>query len=121
VDTKPKQRRRRFTAAYRRRVVEQTLTGADSVSVVARRHDLNANLVFKWRQRYRRGELTSPVEPSLVPIRLTPAALAEPADNPSVPASPAGRLDIALAGGHRLSVHGDVDAHVLRLVLETLR
>lgn len=121
MDTKPKQQRRRFTDAFRRRVVEETLTGTDSVSVVARRHDLNANLVFKWRQRYRRGELASPVAPSLVPIRVTPAAMDAPVDGISVPASPAGRLDIALAGGHRLSVHGEVDAGVLRLVLETLR
>lgn len=40
-------RRRRFTLGYKRRVVEETLAEGASVSVVARRHDVNANQLFK--------------------------------------------------------------------------
>jgi hypothetical protein len=37
--------------------VEETLVAGASVSVVARRHDVNANQVFAWRRQYRGGEL----------------------------------------------------------------
>ena len=49
------ERRRRYTLAFKRQVVEETLAGGESLSVVARRHDLNANLLFNWRSRYRNG------------------------------------------------------------------
>jgi len=42
--------RRRWTAEEKRRVVEETRAPGASVSVVARRHDLNANLLFKWKR-----------------------------------------------------------------------
>lgn len=31
-----------------------------SVSIVARRHDINANVVFGWRKQYREGKLVVP-------------------------------------------------------------
>ncbi|WP_010111579.1 transposase [Burkholderia oklahomensis] len=31
-----------------------------SVSIVARRHDINANVVFGWRKQYREGKLELP-------------------------------------------------------------
>ncbi|WP_404978948.1 transposase [Caballeronia novacaledonica] len=31
-----------------------------SVSIVARRHDINANVVFAWRKQYREGKLVIP-------------------------------------------------------------
>jgi transposase len=31
-----------------------------SVSIVARRHDINANVVFGWRKQYREGKLAVP-------------------------------------------------------------
>lgn len=47
--------RRRYSETERRQIVEETYAPGACVSVVARRHDVNANLVFKWRQRYGRG------------------------------------------------------------------
>ena len=41
--------RRQFSADFKRRVVAETHAAGTSVSVVARRHDINANLVFRWR------------------------------------------------------------------------
>ena len=46
-----------------------------SVSVVARRNDVNANLVFNWRRQYREGSGFVPVvvEPDrLLPPRAMP-------------------------------------------------
>jgi transposase len=48
---------RRWTDTHKRQIVEETFVPGSSVSIVARRHDVNANQVFKWRQLYHRGEL----------------------------------------------------------------
>ena len=49
--------RRQYPLELKRRVVEETFAPGASVSIVARRHDLNANLVFEWRKQYRYGRL----------------------------------------------------------------
>jgi len=43
-------RRRRWTAAEKLRIVEQTLDGTTSISVVARRNGVGANLLYRWRR-----------------------------------------------------------------------
>lgn len=115
--------RRHFSETQRRQIVEETYAPGASVSVVARRHDVNANLVFKWRQRYgRRDEATG-----FLPV----VALPEPA--PATPAEPpprrrrarkavadAGFIEIELSGGHRVRVHGAADARTVRSVIDAL-
>ena len=44
-----KRRRRSYAKAFKRRVVAETLDTGASVAEVARRHGLNANMVFLWR------------------------------------------------------------------------
>ncbi|HEY6264680.1 MAG TPA: transposase, partial [Candidatus Acidoferrum sp.] len=44
------------TKAERRAIVEETLVPGASVSRVARRHDVNANQVFRWRKLYSEGQ-----------------------------------------------------------------
>lgn len=115
-------RRRRFSVEYKRRIVEECLDGPDSVSVVARRHDVNANQLFGWRRLYRLGALVEPSEGSaltLLPVRL--AASEPPAAQPEVKgAAPSGSLEIQLSAGHRLVVRGAADAAALRVALEVL-
>lgn len=43
--------RRRWTAAQKQRIIEETRAPGASVSVVARRYDINANLLFKWKRQ----------------------------------------------------------------------
>lgn len=43
-------RRRRWTAAERLRIVEETLDGQASISVIARRNGVGANLLYRWRR-----------------------------------------------------------------------
>lgn len=122
VDTQIKQSRRRFTATFRRQVVEETLAGTASVSAVARRHDLNTNLLFKWRQQYRQA-LDPADTPALVPIRLAPPApmTASCAVETRAPASDAtGCIEITVAAGHRVTLAGAVDAALVRVVLAAL-
>src|SRR5260370_3586230 len=55
VDTSQVRRRRRWPEAVKRRIVAETREGGASVSVVARRHDVNANQLFAWCRRYDDG------------------------------------------------------------------
>ena len=43
-------RRRRWSAAEKLRIVEETLYDGDSVSAVARRNGVAPNLLYRWRR-----------------------------------------------------------------------
>jgi transposase-like protein len=51
-------RRREYTLDFKRRIVKETFVPGASVSMVARWHDVNDNMMFGWRKRYREGTLT---------------------------------------------------------------
>ena len=56
--------RRRRTVEEKRRIVEETLAPGASLALIARRHEVNANLLFSWRRalspRTAPGELGGP-------------------------------------------------------------
>jgi len=49
--------RREYKDWFKVRAVEECNQPGVSVSVVARRHDVNANVLFRWRREYRLGIL----------------------------------------------------------------
>ncbi|MGF6637158.1 IS66-like element accessory protein TnpA [Paraburkholderia sp. MM6662-R1] len=51
---------RTYAQAFKQQVIRETLEPGMSVSIVARRHDINANVVFAWRKQYREGKLVIP-------------------------------------------------------------
>src|ERR1700736_6070747 len=51
------ERRRRWSAAEKLRIVEESLAAEASVAEVARRHDVHPNLVHLWRRQARTGIL----------------------------------------------------------------
>jgi len=53
------QHRRHWTTQEKVRLVEETYLPGQSVSLVARRHGLNANQLFTWRQLMERGAFTA--------------------------------------------------------------
>ena len=127
-ETSPaRQRRRRYDAAFKRAIVEQTLAPGASVARIAREYDINANQLFKWRRQFlleesaasRLGEST-PSAISLLPVTVVQEEKA-PAASPS-PAAPSavGQIEITLAGG-TVRVQGAVDSATLQLVLSSLR
>jgi transposase len=59
-DIRPKQGRRVYPREFKQQVIKQTLEPGASVSIVARRHDMNANVIFEWRKLYREGKLVLP-------------------------------------------------------------
>jgi transposase len=120
VDTTQRARRpkrRQWTEAFKRQVVAETLEPGASVSIVARRHDLNANQLFKWR-REMVPEQPPAAEQSvtMLPITITPEAVEA---RPRVRRS--GTIEITLAGGARVCVRGEVSSETLRQVIELLR
>ena len=50
--------RRRWTTAQKLKVVSESLAPHASVMEVARRYDLNANLIYRWRHQARTGPLS---------------------------------------------------------------
>jgi transposase len=112
VAERVRRKRRSYSTAFKRRIVAETLEPGASVAAVARRHGLNANMVFLWRGDPRFGPgrdaavfLPVEVKPSGVPVTTEPAA-----------AISAGQIEITLVPGHRLILSGAFDvAVVLRL------
>jgi len=110
-------RRRRWSAAAKLRIVEESLAGDRQASATARRHDVPISLLFTWRKAYRDGRLGGPPAGSrLVPAVLMPCA----ADASAVPSGSGGRMEIVLGDGRRVVIGRDVDAAALARVLDVL-
>src|SRR5258707_5783994 len=57
LDIVDRGRRRRWSAAAKLRIVEESLSGPRLVSATARRHGISDQLLFAWRKAYRAGRL----------------------------------------------------------------
>ena len=44
--------RRRFSAAFKREVVGELLSGTFSLAQLSRRHDVSSGLILYWKKRY---------------------------------------------------------------------
>src|SRR3954451_13981097 len=92
-----RRKNRSWPEALKREIVAATLAPGSSVSMVARRYDVNANQVFAWRRRYR-GAAAEPSGLQLMPVRVMP-------DDPvaAVPAGASELIEIVL-NGYRVRV-----------------
>ncbi len=66
--------RTQHTIEEKVRIVEETHVRGASVATVARRHKVNPNQVFAWRQLYGRGLLNpqaAQVEPTMLPVKVS--------------------------------------------------
>jgi len=111
-DDSGRNQRRRWPEELKRRIVAASREPGASVSIVARRYDVNANQLFRWRQLY--GPSSADVRPAAQPVRMVPVALG-PASAES------GSIEIDLPDGVRVRAVGSVDAGLLRQVLAVLR
>ena len=106
-------RRRHWPVALKRQIVAETLVPGASASVVARRHDVNTNQLFRWRRDWRDGLLdTADTDPGLVPVSIS--------GREASAAASSGVIEIELAHGACVRVSGRVDAAALGQVLEIL-
>ena len=118
LNPKSGSRRRFWSSDEKRRMVAESLAPGASVSKVAQRHGVNANLLFSWRRR----ETRSATSGGLEALKLLPVIVANEgmAAAPIAPSAPAGRMEIALVGGERVIVGADVDAAAFARVVKAL-
>jgi transposase len=109
-----RRRNRSWPEPLKREIVAASLEPGASVSVVARRYDVNTNQLFSWRKLYREGLLGSG-SPALVA-----AAVADVPDAGNVPAGVTDTIEIEVPGGYRVRVGSGVDGKALRRVLDAL-
>jgi hypothetical protein len=81
---------------------------------VARRHGVNANLLFTWRRQQGAAKMADSREgPQLAPVTIA----AEPVSGiPAMALEPVGRMEIVLGAGERIIVGADVDTAALARV-----
>jgi transposase len=122
-------RRRRIwrSTAEKRRIVELTLAPSASVARIAQAEGINANLIFKWRQAYLRGELDESTAPatSLLPVMVAdtvvaPSAPSQPEPQPRTPANGAA-IHIELPGRAKIAIAEGADVTMVRAILGSLR
>jgi transposase len=113
-------RRRRWSVEEKLRIVAESLRAGASVSLVARRHGLCSNQLFKWRKLAREGVFGPfPADRAFVPVgvsedggalRLSPPASAPRPSAGVCSAICASLAEIELANGCRLRVSTDAAA-----------
>jgi len=106
-------KRRQYSDALKRQMVAETLEPGASVSIVARRHDVNSNQLFRWRrQLLPKTALESSV---MVPVEIAPDG-----DRPRR-ADRDGVIEMVFGCGARVRLRGEVSSETLRQVIELLR
>jgi transposase len=115
-----RRKRRVWTADEKRMVCAQTRAHGVSVSQVARRYDVNANLVFTWLRdpRFAPGELAegSPEELG----RFLPVEIVEDPGRGDLLPGGESRLEIDLAAGHSLRIIGIYNPEALARLIRGL-
>jgi transposase len=117
--------RRQHEQAFKDELIAQSLVPGASVSAIAMKGGVNANLLFKWRREHLRAAST-PSAATLLPVCMiaetTTASLAPPV--PEAPAATrsarSGVIEIELAGA-QLRLRGTIDETQLGTVLRALR
>lgn len=117
--------RRRRTVEEKRRIVEETLAPGASLALIARRHEVNANLLFSWRRLYHQGLLQGSSE---APATLVAVSEASPSASPSTrfgrrksaTVRSAGTIEVEFPGGQKVRVTGAVDPAVLGHLISVL-
>jgi transposase len=112
VDTK-RPRRRQYSEALKRQMVAETQVPGASVSIVARRHDVNSNQLFRWRRQLL--PKAAAANGAMVPVAVAPDG-----DRPRRPDRD-GVIEITFGCGARVRLRGEVSSETLRQVVELLR
>jgi transposase len=103
--------------SLKRQMIAETLEPGASVSIVARRHDVNTNQLFKWRRELLPKAVPAVFEGStMVPVEI---AAEQPRHRRR--ADRKGIIEIEFGSGARVSLRGEVVPAVLRQVIELLR
>jgi transposase len=100
--------------AEKRSVVEEA-TASGNVAATAKRHGLQTQQIYRWRERLDRDAVPA----SFLPVTVSPdqpAAVLDqdhPKHDPAVVPDRAPRIEIVLGGDCRIIAEGSVDAEIL--------
>lgn len=112
-----------YSIDFKRRLAVAACEPNVSVSKLAMEHEVNANMLFKWRCQYRAGRFGADADPVFLPVAVQATARDETAPV-AVEASPLkacdGTIEITI-GDALVRVRGEVDANALRTVIHGLR
>jgi len=112
VDTK-QPKRRQYPEALKRQMVAETQAAGASVSIVARRHDVNSNQLFRWRRQLLPKAAVE--SGAMVPVAVAPEeGRPRRTDRDGV-------IEITFGCGARVRLRGEVSCETLRQVIELLR
>src|SRR5215831_9890095 len=106
-------KRRQYSEASKRQMVAETQVPGASVSIVARRHDVNSNQLFRWRRQLLPKAAVE--SGAMVPVEI--AADGDPLRRPDRD----GVIEITFGCGARVRLRGEVSSETLRQVVELLR
>jgi transposase len=107
--------RRRWSAEQKRQIVAETLEPGSSVSIVARRYDVNANQLFLWRR-----ELLPKAEGGERALMLPVEVVTDERHRPRR-TERGGCIEIEFSSGVRVRVRGNAAPGMLRQIVELLR
>jgi len=112
--------KRLWTDEEKRSICFQTTAPGVSVAQVARRYAINANLIFKWLRDPRYAPDAAPAPGSSEGSRFLPVEIVEGARMAPTTAAAENRIEIDLAGGHRLRISGSYDPDALARLIRGL-
>jgi transposase len=122
------ERRRKWPAEEKARIMEEALTPGATVASVADRHGISRSQVYTWLKKARTGTLAGiSVAPrscaAFIPVRIEEAVaapvLAKPVSAP-VPRRRASTIEIALGNGRSMKVDEGIDPAVLARIVDAL-
>jgi transposase len=121
------ERRRRYTDADKLRLVAEAFRPGAVVIEVARRHQADESLLYRWRRLATQGLLTAEL-PAFMPVQIapeTPSAAASPAEPrtsmPEARVEPMpGVIEIELPRGGRVRITGAADPAMVTAALRAL-
>jgi transposase len=103
----------------KRRIVEETFKPGASVAIVARRYELNANVVFAWRRLYRADRMGPSADSAaeLIPVKVIAPDPARKPVQPQACMAPADSIEIVLAEGTQVRFSGSLAREALREII----
>lgn len=110
-----RRKRRVWSDEEKRMICGQTRVPGVSVSQVARRYDVNANLVFAWLRDRRFADADAADVARFLPVEI----VAEVKAPVAMPAA-VNHIEIELAGGHKMRISGGYDPEALARLIRGL-
>lgn len=128
TSTLPAAKRRYRSVEEKQRILAEATAPGASVALVARKHGVNANLLFGWIRLRKAGLMAEASEPAaMLPVKVTtPTVLPDRASRPvpvvrSTTRKASGHISVDFPDGVTVRVHGIVEREALQRVFSALR